>query len=76
MFIDGFDAVGFVVNYIVVAVFVVLFVGWKIIKRTKMVPLMEVDLLTGRRDISQQQFESEPTKDIPWYIVVKRFVFS
>ncbi|KUL84700.1 hypothetical protein ZTR_07611 [Talaromyces verruculosus] len=59
VFIDGFDAVGFVVNYIVVAVFVVLFVGWKIIKRTKMVPLMEVDLLTGRRDISQEQIEKE-----------------
>ncbi|ORY68656.1 amino acid permease [Pseudomassariella vexata] len=51
VFIGGFDAVGFVVNYIVVAVFVVLYIGWKVIKRTKVVPLMEVDLISGRRDV-------------------------
>lgn len=76
VFIDGFDAVGFVVNYTVVAVFVVLFIAWKIFKKTKVVPLLEVDLLTGRREISQEQVASEPRKDIPWYIAVKRFVFS
>lgn len=48
-FIRGFDAVGFVVNYIVVAVFVVLFCMWKLVKKTKFVPLMEIDLVSGRK---------------------------
>ena len=48
-FIGGFDAVGFVVNYIVIAVFAVLYTSWKLFKRTKVVPLMEIDLVTGRK---------------------------
>ncbi|KAK3113796.1 hypothetical protein LTR53_008574 [Teratosphaeriaceae sp. CCFEE 6253] len=49
VFVGGFHKVDFVINYIVRAVFTVLYVGWKVIKRTKVVPLMEVDLVTGRR---------------------------
>lgn len=48
-FIRGFDAVGFVVSYIVVVVFVVLFGVWKVVKRTRMVSLMEMDLVSGRK---------------------------
>lgn len=40
----------FVINYIVIAVFALLYVGWKIVKRTRIVPLLEVDLLSGRRE--------------------------
>lgn len=50
VFIDGFHSVEFVVNYLVVAVFVVLFCGWKIVKKTKMVLLEQMDLQTGRRE--------------------------
>lgn len=49
-FVGGFHAVDFVVNYVVIAVFLVLYLGWKIIKRTKLVPLEEIDLISGRRD--------------------------
>jgi amino acid transporter len=82
VFIGGFDVVGFVVNYIVIAVFIVLYVGWKIIKRTKIVPLMEIDLVTGRRDIpvdvvSEALLEaSKESTPVPWYTKVKRFIFS
>jgi amino acid transporter len=74
-FIDGFDTVGFVVNYVVIAVFVVLFVGWKVIKRTKAVPLLEMDLVTGRKFLSGQEPELEK-RNVAWYVKVKRFVFS
>lgn len=49
-FVGGFHAVDFVVNYVVIAVFVVLYVGWKLVKGTRVVPLTEVDLVTGRRE--------------------------
>ncbi|KAG6360878.1 hypothetical protein INS49_011945 [Diaporthe citri] len=72
VFIGHFDAVGFVINYIVIAVFVVLFCGWKILKRTKVVPLMEMDLTTGRRQIPRTVESSDVDLEkrvIPWDIV-------
>ena len=77
-FIGGFDAVGFVVNYIVIAVFVVLFVGWKVIKRTKVVPLAEIDLVSGKKE-KNPRFEGgdgEEKRKVAWYVKVKRLIFS
>lgn len=79
VFIGGFHAVDFVINYVVVAVFVVLFCGWKVIKRTKMVSLSEMDFTTGRRTISSGNNESdvsEEEKPVPLYVKAKRAVFS
>lgn len=76
-FIGGFDAVGFVVNYVVIAVFVVLFVGWKVLKRTKAVPLMEIDLISGRKDLGRApSVEEDGETKVAWYRKAKRFVFS
>lgn len=81
VFVDGFHAVDFVINYVVVAVFVVLFVGWKVVKRTKVVGLMEMDLVTGRRDTAllrngEDSDVSEGKPSVAWYVKAKRFVFS
>ncbi|KAK4891162.1 hypothetical protein LTR27_010236 [Elasticomyces elasticus] len=78
VFVGGFHPVDFVINYIVVAVFTVLYVGWKIIKRTKVVPLMEVDLVTGRREglAYHAEVEDEQKGRAPWYVQVKRLIFS
>jgi amino acid transporter len=75
---------GFMVDYIVLLVFVVLFVGWKVIKRTKLVNLEEADLVTGRKDyVAAAQLSSTSTESkdgnrssSPWYVKVKRFIFS
>jgi amino acid transporter len=48
--IPPFQAVNFVFNYIVIVIFVVLFIFWKLYKKTKWVKLMEMDLMSGRRD--------------------------
>lgn len=81
VFVDGFHVVDFVVNYVVVVVFVVLFVGWKVVKRTKMVDVMEMDFVTGRRDVvvcssTEDSDWSEDKKALPWYVKAKRFVFT
>lgn len=79
VFVGGFDAVGFVINYIVIAVFVVLFCGWKLLKKTKIVSLSEMDLTTGRRHVAVTLDHDDvdvERRQIPWYVKIKRFIFS
>ncbi|KAI1141488.1 amino acid permease/ SLC12A domain-containing protein [Hypoxylon sp. FL0543] len=78
VFVGGFAAVDFVFSYVVIAIFTVLYFGWKFVKRTKIVSSAEADLVSGRRDdLAQPEEDSTEEKaGIPWYIVVKRFVFS
>lgn len=78
----------FVINYVVIAVFALLYVGWKIVKRTRIVPLLEVDLLSGRREGLGEEGEGydggdadvevaeEEKRRVAWYVKVKRSVFA
>lgn len=79
----------FVINYIVIAVFALLYVGWKIVKKTTIVPLLEVDLLSGRREglgegegydggdaDADVEVGGEEKKRVAWYVKVKRSVFA
>lgn len=78
----------FVINYVVIAVFALLYVGWKIVKKTSIVPLLEVDLLSGRRERLGEEGErygggdadnevgEEEKKRVAWYVKVKRSVFA
>lgn len=79
VFVGGFAVVDFVFSYVVIAIFTVLYFGWKFVKRTSIVPLLEVDLVAGRRDYLARIDEddvSEGKERPPWYIVLKRIVFS
>lgn len=80
----------FVINYVVIAVFALLYVGWKIVKKTTIVPLLEVDLVSGRRERlgeegerydggdadADVEVEGEEKKRVAWYVKVKRSVFA
>lgn len=80
----------FVINYVVIAVFALLYVGWKIVKKTTIVPLLEVDLLSGRRERLGEEGErydggdadadvevgEEEKRRVAWYVKVKRSVFA
>lgn len=79
VFVNGFHAVDFVINYVVIAVFVVLYCGWKIVHRTKIVPLLEMDLKTGRREIPSVLVESDgdvEDKTVSFFERAKQFVFK
>ncbi|KAI4604102.1 General amino acid permease [Pestalotiopsis sp. 9143b] len=86
VFVGGFAAVDFVFSYLVLAIFTVLYIFWKILKRTKFVGLMEMDLVTGRREglgqhsgvaaVEGEGVLEEKTKSRPWYVKLKRFIFS
>ncbi|KAI0849694.1 amino acid permease/ SLC12A domain-containing protein [Daldinia vernicosa] len=77
VFVGGFAAVDFVFSYVVIAIFTVLYFGWKFVKRTRVVRLAEADLVSGRRDYLVPEEESTSEKPgVPWYVMVKRFIFS
>ncbi|KAH9907135.1 amino acid permease [Xylariomycetidae sp. FL2044] len=84
VFVGGFAAVDFVFSYIVLVIFTVLYLSWKVLKGTKIVPLAEMDLVTGRREhlahtgVSDEEGVELAVKapSPPWYIQAKRFIFS
>ncbi|KAL2868936.1 amino acid permease [Aspergillus lucknowensis] len=49
-FLNPFSAEDFVINYILLPVFVGFVVGWKVWHRTEFVKLAEMDIWTGRRE--------------------------
>ncbi|KAF9311955.1 hypothetical protein BG003_006778 [Podila horticola] len=50
---DPFDAVGVVAVFVGAPVFFLTIIGWKVYHKTKLVPLLEVDLDSGRPNIVQ-----------------------
>lgn len=64
-FIGGFDVQGFFINYLSLILFVVLYLGHKIIFRPAFVKPIEADLDTGRTTADSEHWETaEPTT---WY---------
>ena len=49
-FLNPFSVTDFVIDYILLPVFVLLVLGWKLLKRTKWVKLEDMDIWTGRRE--------------------------
>jgi amino acid transporter len=61
-FLNPFNATDFVVNYILLPVFVIFFLVWKFWHKTKLVKLEEMDIWSGRRDIDAERPEKpKPT---------------
>lgn len=54
-FSPSFNVIGFVSFYIELPVLVAMFIIWKLIKRTSLVRLSEVDLVTDRYDLDVSQ---------------------
>lgn len=69
-FLNPFSASNFVINYILLPVFVMLLVGYKYWRNTKLVKLEEMDIWTGRRvhNLGVQDEELSPEE----YDVVHR----
>lgn len=71
-FLNPFSAKDMVVNYILLPVSVVFFVGYKLWKGTKWVKLEEMDLYSGRRDQDEEATFAEGEKKSPWWMSVRR----
>jgi lysine-specific permease len=66
-FYPQFDAITFVTSYIGLVPVFVWYVGYKIIRRSKVVPLVDVDFETGR--VTRLDVEKDNAEDevLPWY---------
>ncbi|KAL8871415.1 MAG: hypothetical protein Q9174_002745 [Haloplaca sp. 1 TL-2023] len=72
-FLNPFDSTAFVVSYILLPVFLILLVGWKLLKRTKFVKLTEMDIWTGRReDLVREKVEEMQGNEADGYVVKKQ----
>ncbi|GAB1200419.1 hypothetical protein APSETT444_009792 [Aspergillus pseudonomiae] len=68
-FLNPFSVDDFIINYILLPVFVILVVGYKIWHKTKIVKLEEMDIWTGRRVAVVD--ETEPDKKHGWLAKLK-----
>ncbi|GAA5923553.1 hypothetical protein JCM1841_002980 [Sporobolomyces salmonicolor] len=70
VFLSGnWDTATFIISYITLVIFAILYVGWKLFKRTKFVRLADMDFETGRRELDAIADE-EAAKFVPattWY---------
>ena len=48
-----FQPISFVTNYVGVLAAAACYGGWKILHKTRFIPLMEIDLVTGRRVLDE-----------------------
>ncbi|KAF8981697.1 hypothetical protein BGZ52_002602 [Haplosporangium bisporale] len=74
---DPFDAVGIVAVFVGAPVFFLTIIGWKVYHKTKLVPLLEVDLDSGRPNIIQgisQRADATEEAKIPIWRKVLNFV--
>ncbi|ODN77929.1 hypothetical protein L202_05028 [Cryptococcus amylolentus CBS 6039] len=56
VFLKGnWDTSSFVAAYITLPIFAVCWIGWKVVKKTKMVPLDQIDFHTGRRELDEEE---------------------
>ncbi|KAL1919994.1 uncharacterized protein VTP21DRAFT_1140 [Calcarisporiella thermophila] len=69
-----FDVQAFLSSYIGIVLFAALYLGYKIVKKTKLIPLMEVDLDTGRLDVSSMA-EKDIKENERWYDKLLSYVF-
>ncbi|KAL0139089.1 amino acid permease/ SLC12A domain-containing protein [Mucor lusitanicus] len=66
-FYPQWDGVKFVTNYIGLVPVFVWYVGYKLIRKSKVVPLMEVDFETGRVTHLDIEKDKEEDEVLPWY---------
>jgi amino acid transporter len=65
-FLNPFSSDDFVINYILLPVFVLFVVGWKVWHKTKIVRLEDMDIWTGRRERAPEVEESSRWKGKGW----------
>ncbi|KAJ8662407.1 hypothetical protein O0I10_002101 [Lichtheimia ornata] len=74
-FAPEFDGVTFATNYIGLVPAIVCYVGYKLIRRTKVVPLLDVDFETGRVTDLDVAKDTEEIGHLPWYKRALAWIF-
>ncbi|ORY31267.1 amino acid transporter [Naematelia encephala] len=72
----NWNASNFVAAYITLPIFFVCWAGWKIARRTKMVPLDEIDFSSGRRELDEmEEVDKERFRPDKWYQKISNALF-
>lgn len=66
-FTPHFDGVLFATNYIGIVPVVVAYIGYKLIRRTRVISLDDIDFDTGRIPQADIAAEDEREKNLPWF---------
>lgn len=66
---DPFSATGFVESYILLPVFVLFVVVYKVRNKTKWVKLEDMDIWTGRRELVEEEEDKSPRKRKWWSFI-------
>ncbi|KAI9498160.1 amino acid permease/ SLC12A domain-containing protein [Zychaea mexicana] len=74
-FAPEFDRIKFVTNYIGVVPAIVCYVVYKLVRRTKIVPLLEVDFETGRVTAEDREQDEAEIGKMPWYKQILAWIF-
>lgn len=62
VFLKGnWSTADFIANYIGIAIYIVPYLGWKVVKRTRIARSSEIDLFSGRFDPTSVPYEALPT---------------
>lgn len=65
-FLNPFSVTDFVINYILLPVFLLFFIVYKLWNKTKLVKLEEMDIWTGRRELLDQEEVRKPRSCWSW----------
>ncbi|KAI9271489.1 amino acid permease/ SLC12A domain-containing protein [Phascolomyces articulosus] len=74
-FAPEFDRITFVTNYIGIVPAIVCYIVYKLVRRTKIVPLDEVDFETGRVTAEDREEDEREVGNIPLYKKVLAWIF-
>ncbi|KAL1412631.1 hypothetical protein Q8F55_000378 [Vanrija albida] len=77
VFLKGnFVASNFIASYITIPIFAVCWIGWKVVKRTKWIPLDQIDFVSGRRELDEmEELDREIYAPVKWYERVSSYLF-
>lgn len=64
--VGPFDVQAFLMNYIMIPIFILLAAGYKLVKKTKWVDLATADLVTGRRPYRAPSSDKEGAAKRLW----------
>ncbi|KAI8139578.1 amino acid permease/ SLC12A domain-containing protein [Fennellomyces sp. T-0311] len=74
-FAPEFDRIQFVTNYIGIVPAIVCYVVYKLVRRTKLVPLLECDFETGRVTAEDVEEDEAQIGAVPWYKRILAWIF-
>ena len=76
VFIGKFDYVNFITGYLGIPLYFIMFVGYKVIKRSRWIPLEQCDFFTGKDKIDEEERLFLQAKEAKMNVLAKQGGFK